>query len=244
VGEQHGGPLIGITTDVEGSGPEQKSVVRRTYARAVAAAGGVPVLLAPPDGAADDGAVARLAAALVARLDGLVLTGGDDPSMERYGVATHPEARVVHPDRQRFEEALLDALGSGGDAKPALGVCLGMQLMALRAGGALDQFMPDTTPTHADHEGGRRHPISRDGDAGAQGLDLGLDGGEVVSRHRQAIVGAGSLRVIARAPDGVVEAIADPGRAFHVGVQWHPERTGPGPLGDGLFERLVRACGG
>ena len=55
---------------------------------------------------------------------------------------------------------------------------------------------------------------------------------------------SGSFEVVATASDGVIEAIADPSAAFRVGVQWHPERSGDGPLGAMLFNQLVVAAGG
>ena len=63
--------------------------------------------------------------------------------MERWGVPTHPRAKPVDGRRQAFEVALLEALDAH-PARPVLGVCLGMQLMALHAGGGLDQHLPDS----------------------------------------------------------------------------------------------------
>jgi len=71
-----------------------------------------------------------------------------------------------------------------------------------------------------------------------------ISSGSVHSRHRQAIVDAGRLKVIARAPDGVIEAVQDPARRFYLGVQWHPERTTNTELGSRIFERLVAAVRG
>ena len=62
--------------------------------------------------------------------------------------------------------------------------------------------------------------------------------------NRQALTGTGGLEVAARAPDGLIEAVLDPRRPFHVGVQWHPEHTQDPRLGRGLFERLVAAAAG
>ncbi len=212
-------PIIGITCDLA----DGRARVRTTYAEAVARAGGVPLLLPP---------IPALAQAHAAMCDALVLTGGDDPIMEGFGVPTHPEAVRVDPVRQEYELALLGALAGHAD-KPTLGVCLGMQYMALAAGGTLDQHLPDTTPTHADHVGDRPHPVCPESDA--------LQSGDVMSHHRQAVSAPGSLRVAARAHDGVIEGVVDPDRRFYLGVQWHPERTAHSSLGQGLFDRLA-AC--
>ncbi|MEE2719651.1 MAG: type 1 glutamine amidotransferase [Planctomycetota bacterium] len=207
-------PLIGVTPDRL----EDRIQVRPSYLEAVRNSGGLPVVLSGDP--ADIPAILR-------RMDGFVFTGGDDPIMESFGEATHPEACRIDPRRQTFELALLAALDDHASV-PVLGVCLGMQLMGLHAGGRLDQHLPDTLSTAADHADGTPHPI--EGPLGT---------GIVWSRHRQAITDPGSLEVVARAGDGVIEAIADPDRPMYLGVQWHPERTDDPVLGADLFRRLV-----
>jgi putative glutamine amidotransferase len=151
--------------------------------------------------------------------------------MSRWNLSTHPKATPLHPQRQAFELALLEALDRA-PAKPALGVCLGMQLMGLHRGGTLDQHLPDSLPTAVLHWDHGSHEI-----AGELGRGL------VHSHHRQALTHAGSLAVIARAPDGVIEAVRDAARpAMYLGVQWHPERTHDEKLGAGLFRKLVMAA--
>ncbi|TVQ62255.1 MAG: gamma-glutamyl-gamma-aminobutyrate hydrolase family protein [Phycisphaerales bacterium] len=190
-------------------------------------------------GAGDVGRVERLARAHAAACDGFVFAGGDDPRTERYGEPTHPRANPVHPDRQAYEEALLRVLDEPAFAhKPVLGVCLGMQMMALHRGGSLVQHMPDEIPTHADHMDDRVHEIE------PCETHAAVRGGAITSWHRQCVRSAGSMRIVARAPDGVIEAIDDPARAFYVGVQWHPERTRDAALGDDVFRALVGAVRG
>ena len=137
------------------------------------------------------------------RLDAVVFTGGDDPVMEAFGEPTHPLATPIDPARQEYELALLDWLEHDHPAKPVLGVCLGMQLMALHAGGSLNQHMPDDVPTHEHHRHDKAHNVRPvvDGGPVAPGL--------VTSHHRQAVRDAGAMRVVAVAEDGVVEAIDD-----------------------------------
>lgn len=168
-------------------------------------------------------------AELLQHCDGLILTGGDDPNMEQWGVATHPRAKRIHADRQAFELALLD-IAQHQPEIPVLGICLGMQLMALAAGAGLDQHLPDTRPTHQLHWGHAEHPV----DGELRGI--------VHSHHRQAIIEPAGLSVIARAPDGVIEAVRDDDRRFCLGVQWHPERTDDAALSRRLFEQLVHAA--
>jgi putative glutamine amidotransferase len=189
----------------------------------VGAAGGAAVIL-PADRVAIP--------SYLACCDGFLLSGGDDPDMTRWGVKMHPKANAMDPERQAFELALLEALDQAPD-RPVLGVCLGMQLMALHAGGTLDQHLPDSLATAADHWDRRAHVV--------EGL---LGRGTVHSHHRQAITDAGRMRVVARAHDGVIEAVdlpAESGRALYLGVQWHPERTKDPRLGRGIVRRLIEA---
>ena len=222
-------PVVGVTCDVA----DGRARAKLGYAESIAGAGGVPVLLPP---APDEASAPALARAHAALCDAFVLTGGDDPIMEAFGEPTHPGATPVDPRRQASELALIDALRAHEPAKPVLGVCLGMQYMALVAGGALDQCLPETLDSHAEHWDGRVHAVLPE-----PGTDA-LPGGAVHSHHRQAVRDAGRLRVVARAPDGVVEAVDDPARPFWLGVQWHPERSEDGALGVGLFRRLVEAA--
>jgi putative glutamine amidotransferase len=248
-------PLIGITCSLD----DRDLRVRRAYALAVEQAGGVPVLLVPPASEASKGRRSReeretggtpiplglevgadrateFAARYLALCNAIIFTGGDDPATERYGEPTHPAAKLVHPDRQRFEEALLAALDQAREkTKPVLGICLGMQMMALHRGGALHQHLPDVLPTAPEHQNDHQHAVEP-----APGA--GLARGTVASWHHQAVRDAGRMRVIASAPDGVIEAIDDPARAFYLGVQWHPERTSDPKLGQELFDRLVAAA--
>lgn len=215
-------PIVGITADADASAGTYASA--KPYAAAVARAGGLPIILPHRLELLDD---------YLHLCDAFVFSGGDDPRMEEFGAPTHPKAKPLDPDRQAFEVALLRRLHDDAACRdaPALGVCLGMQLMSLVAGGSLNQHLPDDVPTHADHWGRRLHPV-----------ETPWGSGEVSSHHRQAVAGAGSLQIVARAPDGVIEAVRDPRRRFHVGVQWHPERTADPNLGARLFEELIAAC--
>lgn len=229
-------PVIGVTADNQdntaASGTYESAAA---YSRAVDEAGGLPVVLPH---------AADRVAEYVALCDGLILTGGVDPDTTAFGQPMHPKARAMDPTRQAFELGLLEAVR---DAKPqaaVLGVCLGMQLMALHAGGALDQYMPETMGDEAAaaHTENREHPIN----LAVPDSQLGTSPGKIVSSHRQRVSDTGSMRLIAAAPDGTVEAIDDPARPFYVGVQWHPERGRPGsgsPLNLGLIRRLVSHAG-
>lgn len=206
------------------------------YVDAVSRSGGVPIVLPHQP---------QHAAAYALRCDGLMLTGGDDPAMEPFGEVTDPRARVIDPQRQAFELALLAAAVQRSEVA-VLGICLGMQLMALAAGGRLDQYMPDHLPGACDHQDDRRHAVIAEASDSAvahlMGRPRGGDGSMVISSHRQAVTDPGRLRCIARSPDGVIEAVDDPARPFYIGVQWHPERGGDEPLSLGLIGAFVRAA--
>lgn len=239
-------PLIGITVDnVDRDAATGMYRSGIGYSRAVAAAGGLALLLPHEP---------ELAARYVALCDGLILTGGADPRMEGFGCMTDARAAVMDSRRQSFELALLAAIDDaraaqlpGTAPKPVLGICLGMQLMALHHGGTLDQFLPDTLGERAAaHQGDLAHPLVIAENGSALTLPCGVTEVKVTSSHRQAVRDPGALRAIARAQDGTLEAIDDPAHPFYLGVQWHPERTAPGtghPLGWGLIARLVAAAG-
>lgn len=227
---------MAIACRVAGEGGREL-VIRRTYAEAVWRAGGLPVHIGPA-GASDP---IELAEAHAHAFDAYVLTGGDDPDMTEFGKPNHPLITLEHPTRQTYDTALLRALDRDRPRVPVLGVCWGMQIMALLAGADLIQHMPDELESAADHTNDARHPI-------VPALEHPvIVAGEATSHHHQAMREdapdrCGSLRVVARAHDGVVEAIDDPTRPFCLGVQWHPERTKEDPLGLDVFRALVRAA--
>jgi putative glutamine amidotransferase len=245
-------PLIGVTGDIEaaeGSATGSYRVrVGGAYLDAITRAGGTPVVMHPDP---------ELAASYVERFDGFLLTGGNDPDTTQWeggGVPMHPMAKAMHPQRQRFEVAMLKAIDAHEARRtpPTLGVCLGMQLMGVHnAGiGALVQHLPDVVPTANQHGGEGRdglHPIAATADWARSELAGIAPGGAVASHHHQAIdkdalIKSRRLRVLASSFDGVVEAFDDPSRPFYIGVQWHPERTPDEGLGQGVIDRLVEAA--
>jgi putative glutamine amidotransferase len=249
-------PLIGITTDmseVGGTGGRLRLDCSAAYADAVTAAGGTPVLLSPDPALIDH---------YLALCHGFLFTGGDDPRTEEYAPhhdATHPAARVMHPRRQAFETALLRRLDGDRPEVPVLGICLGMQMMALCAGGRLNQHLPDAFPTASRHRrppeenaGRAAHAITIDAMAAASAGFPWLaaqPSADVDSHHHQAVADAGTLTTIAYSDDGLIEAVAarpssQPARPFYLGVQWHPERTATEELGSRLFRHLIAAARG
>jgi len=224
--------MIAITSDLMIRHDRPTAFLTMTYARAVVEGGGIPVIL-PPMERAMDGVMDGVMDELIDRFDGFLLSGGDDPRTEGFGVATHHEAVPVLEARQSFETRLIASLSEHPET-PVLGICLGMQMLALCRGGALNQHLPETHKAHATHWG---HTHRFDSIVGGV-----LPHGQVYSKHRQAVSDPGTMRVVGRSPDGLIEAIDDPNRAFTVGVQWHPERTDDPELGQGVINLLIEAA--
>ncbi|MBX6350863.1 MAG: gamma-glutamyl-gamma-aminobutyrate hydrolase family protein [Clostridia bacterium] len=221
-------PVIGVTAGLgrgEGARPEVR--LASLYVEAVRAAGGAPVVVAPP--APGERLAEGEAAALVARFDGLLLTGGLDVDPARWGEPPHRETKV-DAERDELEFALLLAARDLG--LPILGVCRGCQVINVAFGGSLLQHLPCLSGVN-EHRQTRLDPPLARGElshevAIAPGTRLAavLGAGvlKVNSLHHQAVGRLGEgLRVSAQSPDGVVEGIEADGPAWIVGVQFHPE---------------------
>lgn len=231
-------PWIGLTTYVEdatwGVWAERAALLPTTYVVAVAAAGGLPVLLPPiVPGDLDDAA-----GAAVAGLDGLVLTGGSDVDPGRYDAPAHAATDPPQPERDAWEVALLRAALAAD--QPVLAVCRGVQVLNVAQGGTLHQHLPDVLgqPTHRPERGSyARLPMVVD--RGSRLAAIVGEAPEVHCHHHQAIDRLGAdLAVCARAADGTIEGVELVGPRFALGVQWHPEEDGD----DRLFTALVEAA--
>jgi len=228
-------PLIGVTTYREhsrwGVWDQEADVLHAEYARSIGVAGGVAVLLPPTDDPAAD------AHDVVARLDALVIAGGADVDPRRYTEVPHERTANWREDRDAWELALLDAARE--TRLPVLGICRGMQVMAVHAGGHLDQHLPDTIG-HENHGAGSGvyGDVKIDLVEGTQLEKILVTGPAVRCHHHQSVLDHPGLIAAAHADDGTLEAIEDPERPFWLAVQWHPE-TQPDA---GLFTALVAAA--
>jgi gamma-glutamyl-gamma-aminobutyrate hydrolase PuuD len=212
------------------------ALVPAGYIEGVRLAGGLPLVLPPtPEGAAQPGEV-------LDAIDGLCLIGGPDLGVDLYGSPeAHPETGAKQERRDAFEHALL--LEARRRGMPVLGICRGMQLIDVAAGGDLVQHLADTvdlTPHRPEPGVFGRHPVALE--PGTQAAAILGSQVDVHSAHHQGVgrVGKG-LVVSARAHDGQIEALEDPAQPFCLGVLWHPEED---PLGAGgtLFRAFVDAA--
>lgn len=231
--------MIGVTLDAELPGGYSKYpwyALRKNYAEAIVAAGGLPVALPHDPGLAD---------AYLDRIDALVVTGGAfdvDPSL--YGDTDRHATVTLKQGRTAAELALTN--GAIARDMPVLGICGGEQLLAVALGGALIQHIPDAVADALEHE--QRNPRHEAGHAVMihPGTLLhrivGSAEMRVNSSHHQAVLHPGEHAVVnAVAPDFVIEGIEDTRFRFCLGVQWHPEFFIE--AGDRrIFDALIAAC--
>jgi len=229
-------PIIGIGSDVtHKSGERDRAFAYMTYVESLRRAGAVPVLIPPqPENAAD----------IVEGLDGILLAGGDDCDPEIFGEERHPSVEPMDPRRQSNDLTLARLARERGI--PTFGICLGVQVMNVAAGGSLIQDIASSVETDIDHASEpsdrHRHEVI---------LEHGTHTAEILhhhelnvnSSHHQAIGRvADGLRVTAHAPDGVIEGLEDPAHPFYVGVQWHPEDMPGENSASVLFQAFVEAA--
>jgi putative glutamine amidotransferase len=234
-------PIIGITGHfVSGSTP--RSSVVQTYVEAVQAAGGAPLVL--PVGLDRDSLDSAMDV-----LDGLLLPGGDDVAPERYRHPRHAMLGSVDANRDELELAATEwALTND---LPVLGICRGVQVLAVAGGGSLYQDIPSELSDAGLHDVREfgfdhlSHVVTVEPSTRLYAA-IGTTQARVNSFHHQAVrdMPRGFI-VSARADDGVIEGIEAPGHSFAVGVQCHPEgmwRT-TAPEFHHLFRAFVEAAG-
>lgn len=225
-------PIIGIGADIKRIEGETRDgvFVYMNYVEAVRIAGGIPVIIPPQPENIDE---------LLDQLDGLILAGGPDCDPLLYAAERHE--KVVLMDLRRQESDLGIARAARASNLPTLGICLGVQMINVAAGGTLVQHIQSDINHAGPPDDRDRHDVTIE-----EGTRLGeLLGRElnVNSSHHQAVdVPGDGLRVTSRAPDGIVEALEDPARAFYIGVQWHPEDMASEESSKRLFGAYIEAA--
>ena len=232
-------PVIGLTSRTVPFPANRRSrpteTVTRTYVEAVVAAGGLCLLLPNVD--------PSRAEAYLDRIDGLILTGGDDPDPVLFGEEPHPRIDLVDARRDRFEIAL--ARGAHARDLPLFGICRGAQLLNIAMGGDIYQDIASQTDSELQHtqrrlDDGPWHEVEIVEKSRLRAL-LAVTKLRVNSFHHQACRRPGDgLIVSARSADGLPEAVENPARAFFLGVQWHPELGGAGS--EALFAGFIEAA--
>jgi putative glutamine amidotransferase len=239
-------PLIGITAN------ESKFIrsphhpifsLNQVYVRAIEEAGGVPLIL-PPILSEDS------MREVFARLDGIVFSGGGDINPSIYGEPLHSTLWSLSDDRDRVE--LEFARWAAHHEKPLLGICRGTQVLNVALGGTLIQDIPSEVPDALQHSFDDAvvardyiaHPVKIENGSHLRAV-MQTELASVNSWHHQALKRiAPDLKVVAQAPDGIVEAVEIQEHRFAIGVQWHPEWLYTNqPEMKRLFTALVEASG-
>jgi len=243
-------PRVGVpyrTSAEEAAGNNTKHA---EYCAAVRNAGGEPIAISLQLGDAELKNLAQT-------LDAYVFPGSPaDVNPALYGAARNPKCGDADAARERTDYALLD--DAFANAKPVLAICYGAQILNVKLGGTLYQDIESELPGSLNHtkDGvpkGQPDPvhdavIQSGGElaqvAAATGIEQSGDGfwARVNTSHHQSIRDIGhGLRIAARAPDGVIEAVEhEPHKHWVMGVQWHPERPTHEKMGDALSESLFR----
>ncbi len=213
------------------------------YVSAVNRAGGEPVVISLGRSPAELKHIAQT-------LDAILLSGSPadlEPSLFR--ATRHSKSAAPDPGRERTDFALLEH--AFAEHKPVLAICYGIQSLNVFLGGSLVQDIPSELPASIEHEWDDDHgaPETFHPVLIEQGSQLAQIAGALEARvnssHHQSILDPGrNLRIVARAQDGVVEAVEwTGGGPWIVGVQWHPERmAGKDPLARDLFRTLIEAA--
>jgi len=217
-------PIIGITTSFDG----KQQRLDETYIEAVIHANGQPILL--PLVTSSNEAIQ-----LFHLIQGLIIPGG--PGILKNSTGNFPkELEPVHPRRWKSDNLILDV--AIGQNLPILGICYGMQLLNVRAGGSLYSDVENQSIdayVHSEKRGATHHDLEINPDSFfAQVWDSSVT--EVNTRHLQAVCDSGQDYIVsARSSDGTIEAIERTDNN-HIGVQFHPERMGA----SSLFKHLTR----
>ena len=236
-------PIIGITT----YGRDERKIktlfydeffyLPTLYVDAVRRAGGAPVLL-PPGGSDWP--------EWLALVDGVVVAGGGDVNPAEYhGRHDHGRLAGIDLDRDASEIDLVREL-TGSSPKPALCICRGMQILNVVLGGTLYEHIPDVRDEDIHRAAGGGWIVQRVQVAAGSMLAGVMGVAEVAtfSGHHQAVKDLGKkLVVVARAADGLPEALELPEHPWLVAVQWHPEKSAEtDPSQQRIFDELVNAA--
>ncbi|MFP4456694.1 MAG: gamma-glutamyl-gamma-aminobutyrate hydrolase family protein [Clostridia bacterium] len=229
-------PIIGVTSFHDWK--EERIRQNETYIKAVEKSGGVPILLPVTD---SEEAIDRF----LDVIDGLVISGGPDIGANFFNEEPHKDVGAIAPLMDRFELSITRKAIE--KQIPIFGICRGLQLLNVAMGGTLYQDIYSQYDTKIQHRqmaprSFTAHSIEIEEDS----LLYKLFGKSlrVNTFHHQALKDvANGLKVVAYAPDGIIEAVEGVGEGFIVGVQWHPEGMWNSEYNyDSLFDEFISKC--
>jgi putative glutamine amidotransferase len=209
-------PVIGLSCYLEpaqwGAWELPAALIPQWYLDLFHAAGATVVLLPPGQGPE-----------ALDRLDGLAMVGGADIDASHYGEDPHATADVPRESRDASELRLYQR--ARDLEMPVLGICRGLQIMAVAHGGSLIQHLPDVPDSivHRERPGAFVEHEASFVPGSLAATIFGTDPMVVNSSHHQAVGSCGDLVASGWAPDGTIETCEDPASDFCLGVQWHPE---------------------
>ncbi len=230
-------PLIGLNADYRNAQKDAPafSYVCAGYYDCITAVGGIPIILPPLQEESDIEAV-------LDRLDGFVMIGGQDLDPRRDGFMMHPTVRTLEPRRETFDRKLIRLIAER--RLPLFGIGVGMQLLNVSQGGNLFLHIAEDLPTAIPHKD-LQDPAHRHSLEVIPGslMERVYGDGEirVNSMHHMAVDEvARGFAVTARCPDGVIEAIESVREEwFALGTQFHPEAASASALDVRIFEEFV-----
>jgi len=225
-------PRIAVILDENTSGDGRRYEAAKGYFRGVHDAGGLPFGIPYfPD----------MIDVVLRDFDGVLSVGGRFAYPDDWYVGGSGSRS---PPSERFEIERALVAGCLDTAKPILGICAGMQMIACLMGSRLSPDLRQSHPNAIEHDKhDYLHPITLEPGSRLRAL-VGAATLLVNSFHREAVVELGAgIEATAHAADGVVEAVEVPDHRFAIGIQWHQELfAGAGHAGDAVFQGLVDAC--
>ena len=228
--------IIGLLAEID---ENKKSAIENSYVNAIERSGGLPLLLPY----VKDGATFERFAQVC---DGFVFTGGADVDPARYGANIHPRCESINALRDETEFSAFKTIFKTG--KPILAICRGAQLVNAALGGTLTQDIPSELGIELTHRNKEIGFACTHGINITESSPLHLLAGslraQINSYHHQAIKTLGDgLSVMARADDGIIEAMYLEGDHYLRAYQWHPERMfEEDGLSRRIFSDFVNAC--
>jgi putative glutamine amidotransferase len=226
-------PIIGITT--YNYKPTGNFYSPAGYTQAVQSAGGIPILLPP---------VQSDPAVILKQVDGLIFTGGGDIDPDFYNGSPHPTIYGTDPERDQAELAL--AKLALAKQKPVLGICRGLEVLMVASGGDLVPHLPDEFGEDILHREEMlkpsQHTVRIYADSQLSGI-MGEEELTVVSWHHQTVrtIPCG-WQIVAKAEDGLIEALEHKQHPFAIALQWHPELSLPDSRHFAIFQALIQAA--